>query len=320
MRNVEASPVVSNCTFIDNRADDGGGMLNYKSAPVIYNCIFQDNAADNGAGIVNISSSPVVIHSTFIGNSGTYGSGMYIHGKGSSLPVVVNSMFIGNSADSGGGLLIHDSRAIVVNSAFIGNSAYRGGGMFASSDSVEVTNCTFSANVGFDYGSGIYNSSDSLVVTNSIFWDNSQGSLGGVIHSHDSALPRITYSLVEDGCTVANGCTTEDTGNLVANPLFIDPAGDDFRLKRGSPCINAGTNTALPADTMDLNANGNTSETIPLDLDGNPRRVGVVDMGAYERQPPMCKRRIQWKCSPGWRKPSCPWYRHWQAWGTHSAP
>ncbi|MCA9437679.1 MAG: hypothetical protein KC978_17980, partial [Candidatus Omnitrophica bacterium] len=39
----------------------------------------------------------------------------------------------------------------------------------------------------------------------------------------------------------------------------------DYRLMRGSPCIEAGTDTGLTED-----------------FDGNPRPVGDYDMGAFE--------------------------------------
>ncbi|MHC4659374.1 MAG: choice-of-anchor Q domain-containing protein, partial [Planctomycetota bacterium] len=63
----------------------------------------------------------------------------------------------------------------------------------------------------------------------------------------------------------------------------------DYHLLPGSPCIDAGDNNSVPADTTDLDGDGNTTEPIPWDLDGNPRVVdgdndgnSVVDMGAYE--------------------------------------
>ena len=102
-------------------------------------------------------------------------------------------------------------------------------------------------------------------------------------------------------------------GNVHLDPLFADPDGpdndpntwqdNDYRLAAGSPCIDAGQNSAVPADTFDLDEDGDTSEPIPFDLDGLPRFVDdpatadcpyvpgscgtapIVDMGAYEYRP-----------------------------------
>ncbi|MFC1738683.1 hypothetical protein ACFL1G_06510 [Planctomycetota bacterium] len=64
---------------------------------------------------------------------------------------------------------------------------------------------------------------------------------------------------------------------------------DNLRLMFGSPCIDAGDNSAVPADSNDLDNDGNTVEPIPWDLDGRDRfadgdcnDTNVVDMGAYE--------------------------------------
>ncbi len=40
----------------------------------------------------------------------------------------------------------------------------------------------------------------------------------------------------------------------------------------------------LPADTFDLDADGDVDEMLPVDFGGNPRvQNGIVDMGVYER-------------------------------------
>jgi len=54
-------------------------------------------------------------------------------------------------------------------------------------------------------------------------------------------------------------------------------------LITGSPCINAGDNAAVPADTLDLDGEVNPNEPIPFDIEGKPRILnGIVDIGAYE--------------------------------------
>jgi hypothetical protein len=64
----------------------------------------------------------------------------------------------------------------------------------------------------------------------------------------------------------------EGLGNITNEPLFVDPGNADFRLKSGSPCINAGNNAFVSGTT---------------DLDGNRRIAGdSVDIGAYEFQEP----------------------------------
>jgi hypothetical protein len=97
----------------------------------------------------------------------------------------------------------------------------------------------------------------------------------------------VTYSCVQGGWA--------GQGNIDVDPMFASAWGGNLRLLPGSPCIDAGDNSALPPDTQDLDHDGDTTEPLPLDLDGNPRVVdgdgdvepwtGVaetVDMGAYE--------------------------------------
>ena len=80
--------------------------------------------------------------------------------------------------------------------------------------------------------------------------------------------------------------------------IVLGTADDGLRIDAGSPCIDAGDNSAVPADVSDLDGDGDTVEPLPLDVTGCPRFVDdpstpdtgngappVVDMGAYEYQP-----------------------------------
>jgi len=174
----------------------------------------------------------------------------------------------------------------------------RGGGMYNSSSSPTVTNCTFSGNSA-SYGGAMYNSSSNPTLTNCILWSNA-ALIGPQIYQGD-------------GTTTAAYCDIQDwfsnTGNIKSDPLFLrnpSPGADgvwgtadddygDLRLRPNSPCIDAGNNAAVPADTLDLDGDGNTAEPIPFDLAGAPRfwdypgkadtgsgAAPIVDMGAYE--------------------------------------
>ncbi|MCG6911003.1 MAG: hypothetical protein LJE94_12885, partial [Deltaproteobacteria bacterium] len=76
-------------------------------------------------------------------------------------------------------------------------------------------------------------------------------------------------------------------GNLNQDPGFV--SGVDFHIAAGSPCIDRGSNSALPSDADDLDDDADTDEKIPFDLDAGTRLIDgdgnaseVVDMGSYE--------------------------------------
>jgi len=73
-------------------------------------------------------------------------------------------------------------------------------------------------------------------------------------------------------------CTDPQLGGICADPLFADPQNRDYRLRMGSPCINAAEIHYLDEYEWDWD--------FMEDLDGNPRvRRGLVDIGPYEYQP-----------------------------------
>jgi hypothetical protein len=122
-----------------------------------------------------------------------------------------------------------------------------------------------------------------------------------------STLKDVYDGITQEGWTVI----TMGDGIIDTDPKFRDPAGadevagtvdDDLGLRAGSPCIDAGDNTAVPADIDDLDLNEDLSELIPLDLDGRtrfaddpgtadtgladiPAYPDIVDIGAYEYTP-----------------------------------
>ncbi|AYQ33527.1 T9SS C-terminal target domain-containing protein [Runella sp. SP2] len=245
MVNENASPTVTNCIFTNNRASNGGGMANLNSSnPTVTHCNFTNNIAMNGGSaggaVLFTRASGTFSNCQFISNSAPNSSGFAggaIH-IGGGAPRFTNCIFLGNSTSGRGGAI-----AISLN----------------GSTNPIIFNCSFYNNSASNGGNGIYHSSNtSTFVSNSIFWDNSNEIAGtGTIS--------INYSIVQGGYT--------GTGNINANPLFVDAANGNFRLQQCSPAIDAGTSTDAPT----------------TDLDGNNRvdavsGGGTVDIGAYEYQ------------------------------------
>ena len=102
-------------------------------------------------------------------------------------------------------------------------------------------------------------------IVNNIIIDNA----GCGITGYNGVSLNIDYNDVfdngQDYCGLADPPNGKD--NISADPMFVDPAADDFHLQPGSPAINAGDNSYAP----------------PMDFDGVLRPQGlIVDMGAFE--------------------------------------
>ncbi|UCF44435.1 MAG: right-handed parallel beta-helix repeat-containing protein, partial [Planctomycetota bacterium] len=270
---VDSSPTVTNCTFIGNSAVYGAGMYCDLSSPTVTNCIFSDNTAANyGGGMYNYdNSNPNVTNCIFSDNTAANdGGGMYNYL--SSGPTVTNCIFSGNSAtDRGGGMYNYDnSNPNVTNCIFTDNTAanYGGGMSNGQNSNTMVTNCIFHGNEATTNGGGMYNYDNSNpILTNCILWGNVNGQIAG------------NWGTVNYSC-LQGSLPPSGTGNIDADPLFVDAGGGNLRVKVGSPCVDAGDNNSVPAG-------------VTTDLDGNPRVVDgdwngtdIVDMGAYELPPP----------------------------------
>ncbi len=203
------------------------------------------------------------------------------------MPALTACIFSGNSAGSGGAMYNRNSAPAVTNCTFSANTSTLGGGaMYNYSSSPVVTNCTFSGNSAYA-GGAMCNQSSSPAVTNSIFWGDgpdeiysvgrvlewtgeiSWGDDPGEIAGAESS-PSVTYSDVQGGYP--------GTGNIDANPLFVNSSSGDYHLGAGSPCIDAGTNDAPNLPPYDF-------EGDPRIWDGDGDGNAVVDMGVDEYVP-----------------------------------
>jgi hypothetical protein len=202
-------PLVTDCTFIGNVADEGsgGGMCNFDNCnPTVTGCTFTGNSAREGGGLLNQNtSSPIVEDCLFIGNTAIFGAGM--ENTGGSSPDVTGCTFEGNMAivsETGGGA---------------------GGGMLNFTDAhPTVTNCTFTGNTAFDWSGGMLNWTQcNPTITNCTFTNNTSETQSGAMGNFDNCSPTVT------GCTFSNNVTA-DGGGAMYNLGFSSPTITDCEI------------------------------------------------------------------------------------------
>ncbi len=272
----DSNTLLSGFTITGGSAGNGGGMAIVGSSPTVTHCIFANNSSGGGSGMYLRNSSSNITHCIFNNNTSSgFGPGMLV--SDSSVNVTHCTFYNNSTSGFGGGVGLLSGSASFTNCLFSGNSSnLGGGGAYAFDGTHAFTNCTFSGNVNNTLGSGLYvfegtGPTPQVSIMNSIFWGNT----GGPQVNGPSAALVVNHSNIEGGW---NG---SGVNNINQDPLFVDADGtddvlgtldDNVRLQAGSPCIDAGDNTAVPVG-------------ITIDLDDQLRILNhTVDMGAYESQ------------------------------------
>ena len=292
---INSSPVLTNIIISGNTATTGGGMYsNDHSYPILTNVTISENTASFGGGMsINNVSSPMLRNVTISGNTANReGGGMLVS---VSYPSLTNVIISGNTAIKGGGVYCYNSAPLLTNVTISGNTAMAGGGMYNYHASTPIlTNVTISGNTVTDEGGGIFNLESSPKIYNSIVLGNFANKSNGVINYSSS--PIYAYNLIEGEGTdfgYHNG-TNWDNKIYSAIDVFVNPSsaglntGGNYSLKTGSVAIDKGSLSYWETqDYVHLNGKsllmyfGGNWEMIK-DLSGNPRIVGVIDLGAYE--------------------------------------
>ncbi len=312
---------------------EGGGVAcenNTLAKPQILNCRIRANrvlggSAARGGGVALRNTDATIADSSITENEAqaghnAFGGGIDVR---ASNPHIVNCTIAGNTAHApndyysprsgdGGGISGLGGNPTIINCRITLNWAMTNGGGISFygdpyNESVpRITSCTFADNhVESESGTGgavyIADNCDARIV-NSILWGNSAPQ-GVEIACADGPNLAVSFNDVRGGTDwlyVEEDCTLDwGLGNIDVNPRFAGAQNGNYRLLPESPCIDAGDNTAVLEDIIDLDGDGDTAERTPLDLDrtarfvddcqtpdtGNPdppEYLDIVDMGAYE--------------------------------------
>lgn len=228
------------CIFSGNRAGiRGGGIADETEAKV-----------KEGGAVSAVDSTLELVLCELSGNSAAVRGGALAATR-CRIRVLGCTIAGNNCEDLGGGAALVDSTGLVASTVIAGNWAYDGGGLYISGPRApRLTHLTVCDNGARRIG-GILCKGVSPLVSNSILWGNGRQAAG----------VRWRLSLVE-GERGEGLLPCED-------PLFADRGRGDYRLRPGSPCLDAGE----PAG----------AEGVDCDAAGAPRVLGAApDIGAYE--------------------------------------
>jgi hypothetical protein len=254
------------------------------------------NSVGYGGGLLTQIGSATIVRCTFVDNQAAAGGGVHVDGASFGLPnnpTFINCRIIGNKAiENGGGMCNNSGFVTLVNCVFSGNTCDKGAALISGNASggptepeTTLINCSFTGNVGTATVNppGAVWMSGTTTIKNCILYGDSPSELT----ASPGATMTVDYSDVQGGWSGSGG------NNINAPAAFVDGNGvdntfgtvdDNLRLTCSSPAINVASSTFLPTDAFDLDFDGNTSETLPHDLDALMRQISTVDMGAYEKQ------------------------------------
>lgn len=288
--NDNSSPTISNNTISGNETGQGGGIFCFSSSPTIRNNTINENKASSSGGGIYCwnNSSPTISNNTVSRNTAYSGGGIFCS---YSSPTISNNTINGNKAPLGGGIDCYSSSSIIINNTISGNETDEGGGIFCSSSSLTISNNRISENMSTYFGGGICCFTSSPTISNNTISGNTASSDGGGIYLDENSSPTISNNIIafnnsgiyaynsSSSPTLSHNCVYSNTsynysglsagsGDIQKDPLFLDRNTRNFRLQKGSPCIDTG-NSVIDVGTTDL--------------DGNARIFGnCIDIGAYE--------------------------------------
>ena len=142
--NCQGWATIRNCRFIDNTATCGGGLyLGWPRTPylsqVVIDSVFLNNTAEDGGGMEVYPDTSAVVHNVkFLGNhAGNRGGGFHFWGDG--FAHLVNCLFSGNTTGRTGGAIETSGSLTVSNTTIVGNhAASKGGGIYCWSTGCPV--------------------------------------------------------------------------------------------------------------------------------------------------------------------------------------
>ncbi len=261
----------------------GGGVQNAGLLTITDSTISNNTTVEAGGGILNTGTLEI-LSSSITNNEAraddsllccpTFAAGGGIDNKGTLTvedTILAGNIAASHTSSSGGAIHNHTGGDLILRRSLVrenrvfgssnnGSAIVTFGSILTMNESTLIEQSTIVDNTG---APGFQNtgllSLPPAHISNSILWNNTSTQITGDV--------TVNYSNVEGGWS--------GTGNGNSDPLFVNAAGDDYRLSVSSPCIDAGDPSLASCGEVDLRG---TPRLLDGDLDRTPR----IDMGALE--------------------------------------
>ncbi len=264
----ETSCVLSGFTIRNGRSgifDDGGGIQgrrgNLSTKATIRNNIISGNETySNGGGIAGCNGlieNNIITYNSAIGNNSNGSGGGIFNCSG----IIRNNIIAYNFSEEDNGGICGSNGIIINNKIFnnIGDGIAEGDGQILNNIIYNNTRVGIYSSLGIIKNNLIYNNFTALyycygdiinniiyghttasqtmgectgLIMNNIFWGNNDVSNDFFWYSSTPV-----YSCIQNW-------TGGGEGNISVDPMFVDAVSGDFRLMKGSPCIDAGNPAA----------------------------------------------------------------------------
>lgn len=241
--NKNCTAIITNCTFINNRADNGNGgaLCIYGNNVKITNCEFTSNVQTRDTGYDGYGGAIYwdgingeLSNSTFTSNVAKSFAGAVDVSKNAVNFKVDDCVFSSNRAlENDGGAISWGGRGgIITNSKFIKNSAYEEGGAIesyttaSSITTVKIDNCLFDSNTAQTAGGAIYSGHSSYTINNCIFKNNIAGTTGGAIYDENELV-------VKNSVFTSNKASW---GGSIYAKAYLESSNNQFNNNHATTC------------------------------------------------------------------------------------
>lgn len=300
IRSSYSNAIIEDNIFRNNHAFQGGAIALIGSDALIKNNVFYNNVCDdingnsstsNAGGALHVTaySSPIITDNIFQGNYAKVQGGAVDLESNYSV-VFQNNILFENSSEDGGALYIDGGGKYLFNNVFAKNTASHDGGAIYLDyvNTLECINNTIVDNTADHYGGGIMTSGAGINMVNTILYGNTSFDNYQIVFYFQIGgfYSKIRFSDIENGIDGIGRNGPEDRllyeDNFDIEPEFVDSNDNNYRLEPNSLLINNGTFSNEIIQTPWQGTQGEEINFPLIDVDGNPRIINTIDLGAYE--------------------------------------